>query len=597
MGAINDAFIHNKISFSKIEEILSMLIKQNSYKTQNVKILQEIGLLKEYSYIKTEKQFEQLINISKKSKIIKNYTKSSKQKSNFVEWTKILFDINDQDCDSVQLLNQKLESLNNKPLNKAFFENNVKKNFKNKSFTKLINYGIPNNFRNLIWDVAIAEKYNNKNYNFEEEKKEYFSILKTAKNNQQIEKDLNRTFIKESEQTKNNFEMLRNLLNFLNKYNDGYCQGMNFIVGFLLKLTNFDEIKTYYILKNILSDIKGLFQNNFPLLKKNISIFDQYFQELYPKLYKHFKNNEIYNELWVGKWLQALFTLSMPFEEVANIWDNLIIKGFNFIIYICLAIINFIEKDLLHLKDSSDILAYLQNILNPKELAFININLLEKENHFIIPLNEVLHKASKIEKKIKENNNDFFVNVERRRSFNNFNKSSLILYKENEQRNNKNIIYDSPCQKASDNSIKHNSSASKSTCSSNNSRLKLLQSPNLINTQKNIDNVKINLCNVKFRLNDNNNNYNSVKEKSKFFSMKNAKTYNLFDNIDLLNNKRSLGFDSNNNVNNLTSAFNISYPLQEKPCIYYNNIYYNNSINNTKIENTAPYANYLIYYG
>ena len=220
MGAINDAFIHNKISFSKIEEILSMLIKQNSYKTHNVKILQEIGLLKEYSYIKTEKQFEQLINISKKSKIIKNYTKSSKQKSNFVEWTKILFDINDQDCDSVQLLNQKLESLNNKPLNKAFFENNVKKNFKNKSFTKLINYGIPNNFRNLIWDVAIAEKYNNKNYNFEEEKKEYFSILKTAKNNQQIEKDLNRTFIKESEQTKNNFEMLRNLLNFLNKYND-----------------------------------------------------------------------------------------------------------------------------------------------------------------------------------------------------------------------------------------------------------------------------------------------------------------------------------------------------------------------------------------
>ena len=204
MGAINDAFIHNKISFSKIEEILNMLITQNIYKSQNVKVFQEIGLLKEYSYIKSEKHFEQLINISKKSKTIKNYTKSSKQKSNFVEWTKILFDINDQYCDSVQLLNQKLENLNNKPLNKAFFMNNVKKNLKNKSFIKLINYGIPNNFRNLIWDVVIAEKYNNKNYNFEEEKKKYYSILKMAKNNPQIEKDLNRTFIKESEQTKNN---------------------------------------------------------------------------------------------------------------------------------------------------------------------------------------------------------------------------------------------------------------------------------------------------------------------------------------------------------------------------------------------------------
>ena len=54
----------------------------------------------------------------------------------------------------------------------------------------------------------------------------------------------------------------------MSKYNNGYCQGMNFIVGFLLKQTKFDEIKTYYILKSILPDIKGLFEVDFPLLKK-----------------------------------------------------------------------------------------------------------------------------------------------------------------------------------------------------------------------------------------------------------------------------------------------------------------------------------------
>ena len=49
---------------------------------------------------------------------------------------------------------------------------------------------------------------------------------------------------------------------------DGYCQGMNFVIGFFLKLSNFDEIKSYYYTKNIFPKIKGYFEQGFPLLKK-----------------------------------------------------------------------------------------------------------------------------------------------------------------------------------------------------------------------------------------------------------------------------------------------------------------------------------------
>ena len=335
------------------------------------------------------------INISKNNRIIKHYISPSELKENFVEWTKYLFDINEDDLD---IVNQKLDNLKQKPLNKTFFENNLKKYlFKSKSFIELIKKGIPKNLREFVWDIAIGEKYgNHKYFNFDEEEKIYNSILKNAKKNAQIEKDLERTFIKKSEQSQKNIEKLRNILNCINNYNNGYCQGMNFIAGFLLKLTNFDEIQTFYIFRNILKDIKGYFEDDFPLLKKNIFIFDKYFKELYPKLYKHFKKAEIYNEFWVGKWFQSLFTLSLSFDELCNIWDILIIKGFDFIIYIGLAIIGSIKNELLELKDSSDILAYLQNVLNPNELISINQELLkEQEKNYILPLYEIINKAFK----------------------------------------------------------------------------------------------------------------------------------------------------------------------------------------------------------
>ena len=50
MGIINDAF-QSKLSLSKLEEILNNLLKQGN--PQNKQVLQEIGLLSEYSYIKT----------------------------------------------------------------------------------------------------------------------------------------------------------------------------------------------------------------------------------------------------------------------------------------------------------------------------------------------------------------------------------------------------------------------------------------------------------------------------------------------------------------------------------------------------------------
>ena len=600
MGVFNDVFNQNKISFSNIEEFLQILLKQNKNASNNKSTLYEIGLLKEYSNIKSNKISKELFYISTKNKSIKSFINSEKIILNFVEWTKYFFDINTDNLDSE--FNQIIEKLKETLLNKEFFRNNMKKYlFTNKSFNnKLLNNGIPHNFREFIWDLAIGVNYRNgKYFNLEEEQKEYNSILKNIKFNTQIEKDLNRTFIHESEKTKKNIQKLKNVLNCIHHINQEYCQGMNFIVGFLLKLTNYDEVKTLYIIKNILIDIKGYFEDEFPLLKKNINIFEKYLQELFPKLYNHFKKCEVYSEFWVGKWLQTLFTLSLPFEELCNVWDILIIKGFDYILYISLALINSIENELLKLEDSSDILAYIKNALYPKETTTINKKELEDKTYMIIPLNQVLDKANEIEKKIKENNYHFY--TENRRSGKMVNKISSILEKET------NNDLESFSTKENENSIKHSSSSKSTLFSSYTENSNILESPNLIKSQQNINNLKNNLCNVEFGLDKNN---NSSNKKPTYYSSKTVKPFNernnigkLRENLNLnskydiskLNPRGSLNLNNNNfNLNNIKISYNTNthYPIQNGQYLYY----LNNNMNYNIVDNRVQYTNFVVYY-
>ena len=412
MGAINDVFIQNKLSLSlkTFDEILNFLINKSQNKIQNKKILKEIGFINEYINIISDKEPNLIVYYSRNHKIIQNLKFLIKMRSNFLDWVKCLFDITKEDLDSNVKLNNKIEQIKQKNLTKEYFQNNLKKNlFFSKNINALINCGFPPNMRLFIWDIIISVKYNqNKIFNLEEESKNYKNFLKKIRPNPQIEKDVHRTFIRDEEKTPNNIQILKNVLNCINSYSQsGYCQGMNYIVAFLLKISNYNEVMTFYFFRNILDDIKGYFEEGFPLLNKNVEIFESYFRELYPKIYKHFKKHEIINEFYITKWLQTLLTLFLPFEELSIIWDVLLIRGFDFIIFICLAFFDFIEDNLLKLKESADIIHYMEKTMNSKDetLIPVNIKFFEQIDEYIIPINEILEKAQEIEKKIKNKKN------------------------------------------------------------------------------------------------------------------------------------------------------------------------------------------------
>lgn len=594
MGTINDPFSENKLSFSKISDILNNLLLKDENQSKNKQILQEIGFLKEYSYITSERVFNEVIYYSIMNKIIRNVVNGTILRINFLEWSRYFFDITDKDLDSIDQFNKKIEKLKLQPLNKEFFQKNIKKYlFQKNNFKKLLNYGIPNNFRIFIWDIIINEKYNEHHYfNYDQELKEYKSILEKPLNNPQIEKDLNRTFMTVTDQTNKNIQSLRNILNCINKYNlSGYCQGMNYIIGYILKLTNFDEVLTFYIFKNILFDIKGYFEVGFPLLKKNNDLFNKNFKELYPKLFIHFQKNEIVNEFWVGKWFQTLFTITLPFGELNIVWDALLLKGFDFIIYISLAIIDYIEKDLLKLKESDDIISYFDKVLNPQVTTSINKKFFDNIYNHIIPMNEILIKADEIENKINgEKNNK--INYDRRKSdnhlnnfrFNNLNNLNRI---KNEKEEKKTI-------KISDKNLnedlfkKNISLPSQFSTELSNKNNNTLKNSNLINSKNNIlinSNIS-NLGNYSLGL-INNNQINSQNKKMFFYSSNNLPVYNFNDlgNISKRGSLDEINFNlyKLNNINNMS----IFPEMMKNPYLKTN---YTNNIG------ISTNRNYLVYY-
>ena len=410
MGGINDVFISNESPFKKLERVLNFILSHEKNKSDNLNVLKEIGLANQYSFVLDLESSKNVLYFAKNNKSIKHYVSAQKMTSNFVKWTKLLFNINEEDLNSAPNYNQKIHDLKKIEMNKWFFQKNIKKNLiQKKPDIKLIQYGIPKYLRTLIWETIIAEKYSNGNYYKPKlDQNDYNLFLNKAKNdyNIQIDKDLTRTFPEKKDQTPQNLEMLKNLLIYASSLiKDGYCQGLNFIVGFILKVTNFDEIKSYYFLKNILPLIKGYFEQGFPLLKKNISSFYKLFNKLFPKLLKHFNEQDVYSQFWVGKWFQTLFILSFPFEESCYIWDILLIKGFDFCIYLSLAIIYYLENELLKLEDSSDIISFLKNYLNPEKTFSISYNKFNDNNKkkYIIPINKIFKKAEEFEKKCEQN--------------------------------------------------------------------------------------------------------------------------------------------------------------------------------------------------
>ena len=360
MGNAQCTSVHNaKYSFESIESSLS---KGKSPLEQS--ILKEYQSIKYGLYLRKTNDYMKIDECvtSKKSKTITSYIDIETKKNIFMNWIQIIASSlyekkqnNQSDYDKI--IEERLLSFYNE---------------KNKKFKELVALGCPECIRSIAWMICANIPVNRDSKLYEE----FLNEDIDSKTEEQIKKDLNRTYFQNESYTDDQIKKLYNILKVFSLQDKeiGYCQGMNFITKFILKVTNYNEIDTFYLISYLFGEIRGYFTEDFPLLKVNIHIFSNFFKKILPKLYDHFEKMEIPNELWIGKWMQTLFTICLPYDITCRIWDSLFAYGIDFIIPLSISILKAIEGDLLKFLDSSDVIEYFKECLFPQSLKKIYKN-------------------------------------------------------------------------------------------------------------------------------------------------------------------------------------------------------------------------------
>ena len=524
--------------------------------------------------------------ISSKTKNISSFRSLKRAKEIFINWIKLLYKtphntnsiIEEHKLDINSIKMEIINNIKQSKLFDIFIENfnNYYNSVNNKLFIKLILSGLPNFLRPIIWKIILEKNSINKN---RPSMKESLKQNINEENLKQICKDINRTFIIMNEDTAATIErvddekvnQLKNVLIAVSNYNSeiGYTQGMNNIIGFILKVTKFDEEKAYDLSILIMEKIKGYFMQDFPLLKEQLNKFNELFKIKNNKLYNHFKNNQMPDELWIGKWLQTLFTINLPYNEVCQIWDSLIVFGFDFIIYISLAIVYFAQNELFKLDDSSDFAIFFKEMLNPNPGVKKYIENAPNYKDYIIPTYHIISRAKKIKMDLLFNDSSF-------NSFNNYTRANSICTNTDVKEKNSQLNLNQSLN--SQNSIlsRFNSQSSLSlttkSISSNLSEVKSASEKNLLNVKN-----------------------NNIKNLSKFYEKKEVQSSQKINNNNKPNITRKYSDSSDFSINFIKTDSDINFRRNSEVIDYKNkdikNIVFNNHYFNKENPNTNYFQN------
>jgi hypothetical protein len=92
-----------------------------------------------------------------------------------------------------------------------------------------------------------------------------------------------------------------------------YCQGMNFIVGFLFLLFDKREDYAFAVLKEVIArfHMQDLFDSQLPMLKLNFYQLDRLISLLLPDLHSHFKDEAINSSYFSAPYFITIFTSTL----------------------------------------------------------------------------------------------------------------------------------------------------------------------------------------------------------------------------------------------------------------------------------------------
>ncbi|XP_062833351.1 growth hormone-regulated TBC protein 1 [Anolis carolinensis] len=218
--------------------------------------------------------------------------------------------------------------------------NSVSKSLKVKRY---IRKGIPNEHRPLVWMVvsgAQAHMEQNPGY--------YQKLLDGDKNDKLVETiktDMNRTFPDNIRFRKTADPCLqKTLYNVLVAYGHhnqsvGYCQGMNFIAGYLILITRNEE-QSFWLLDALIGRIlPDYYSPEMMGLKTDQEVLGELVKMKIPAVAELMEKHGIMWTLVVSRWFICLFIDVLPVEAILRIWDCLFYEGSKIIFRVALTLI------------------------------------------------------------------------------------------------------------------------------------------------------------------------------------------------------------------------------------------------------------------
>jgi hypothetical protein len=209
--------------------------------------------------------------------------------------------------------------------------------------------------------------------------------------NENILKDLPRTFPNDSTFNKNSlgYYKLYNILTSYSNFNKqiGYTQGLNFISAIGLSLFD-SEQEVFVFLDGLINrfELDKFMGINNKYLVQNLKYFSNILNKYVPDIISFFDNKLLNHEFFSTNWILTLFSNCMSKNELIIIWCFMIVFGWKFFYCFTIELLNFYKEDIFQTNEN-ELNFKMKKILNDDKFEG-NLNVLIK-NTFQLMKNNI----------------------------------------------------------------------------------------------------------------------------------------------------------------------------------------------------------------